>query len=339
METKNILFSVKKFRSFLYLTLLLFVVGCAQFKTRSEISQSPIGEAPAGKSKASTDESLVVPETRAEAPPLPLAPPPAEPTPSPIPEKPKIGIILGPGGLRSFAHIGVLQEIDKMRLPVHSIVGVEFAAIPAAIFANKGFANETEWQMFKLKESEVTQAKGLLTKGGPMEASLLEEFFRNAFNGARAESSKFYFSCPAYNLEKRQVFWMARGTYEQLLPFCVTSQPLYKPFKSNTAYMWSLYEAKKHLKSRGANFIIFVDVMSFQTKSKSHFRQEQESDRIFWSVMQDRFQSEKSHFDFVLSVPLQDYYFDDYEHRREILLKGQEAAQSQLPKLMKALGL
>lgn len=337
MEIKSILSMAKKYN--IILALVLVTTGCAQLRTRSEIGKDSSTAIESIKEKPLVEPDSPSRESLPSGTVLPVAPQPQEPVPAPAPEKPRIGVVLGPGGLRSFAHIGVLQELERMKLPIHSIVGIEFASIPAAIYANKGFANEVEWQMFKLKETEVTVGSGILDRGGALEGDGLGEFYKNVFNGAKSEGAKYAFSCPAYNLEKQQLFWMARGAYEQLLPFCVSSLPTFKPFKANTAYTWSLYEAKKHLKSRGANFIVFVDILGTSLKGKSFFRQQQDSDRVYWSIVQERFQAEKSYFDYVISVPLQKYNLDDFENRREVMLRGQEAAQSQIPRLIKILGL
>lgn len=39
---------------------------------------------------------------------------------------PKLGVILGGGGVLTYAQIGVLRELDRQKIPVHSIAGIEW---------------------------------------------------------------------------------------------------------------------------------------------------------------------------------------------------------------------
>ena len=47
-------------------------------------------------------------------------------------------LALGGGGARGFAHIGVLQELDRTGLPVRSITGTSMGAIVGAMYASLG---------------------------------------------------------------------------------------------------------------------------------------------------------------------------------------------------------
>lgn len=47
----------------------------------------------------------------------------------------RIGVVLGGGGVRSMAHIGVLRELQKLGLPIHHVAGTSAGAIIGALFA------------------------------------------------------------------------------------------------------------------------------------------------------------------------------------------------------------
>jgi NTE family protein len=50
----------------------------------------------------------------------------------------RVGLVLSAGGLRGAAHLGVLHEIERRRIPVHVIVGVSAGAIVGAYYAAVG---------------------------------------------------------------------------------------------------------------------------------------------------------------------------------------------------------
>lgn len=50
----------------------------------------------------------------------------------------RVGIVLSAGGLRGAAHVGVLRQLVRHRVPLHAIVGVSAGAIVAAYYAAVG---------------------------------------------------------------------------------------------------------------------------------------------------------------------------------------------------------
>ncbi len=49
--------------------------------------------------------------------------------------RPRIGLVLGGGGARGAAHIGVLRELERMRIPIDAIVGTSMGAIVGGLYA------------------------------------------------------------------------------------------------------------------------------------------------------------------------------------------------------------
>lgn len=70
-------------------------------------------------------------------------------------ERPKIGLVLGGGGALGFAHIGVLQELEKMQIPIDYIGGTSMGAIVAGMYASGMSPDEIEDQFTTLDWWEV----------------------------------------------------------------------------------------------------------------------------------------------------------------------------------------
>jgi NTE family protein len=64
-------------------------------------------------------------------------------------DRPKIGLVLGGGGARGAAHIGVLKELERQRIPVDAIAGTSMGAIVGGLYATGMTPTELE----KLVES------------------------------------------------------------------------------------------------------------------------------------------------------------------------------------------
>ena len=48
---------------------------------------------------------------------------------------PRVGLVLGAGGARAFAHIGALKVIDRQNLPIDLVVGVSMGSVVGAAYA------------------------------------------------------------------------------------------------------------------------------------------------------------------------------------------------------------
>ena len=49
--------------------------------------------------------------------------------------RPRVGLVLGGGGARGAAHIGVLRELERLRIPVDAIAGTSMGAIVGGLYA------------------------------------------------------------------------------------------------------------------------------------------------------------------------------------------------------------
>jgi NTE family protein len=50
-------------------------------------------------------------------------------------DRPKVGLVLGGGGARGAAHIGVLEELERLRIPVDCVAGTSMGALVAGAWA------------------------------------------------------------------------------------------------------------------------------------------------------------------------------------------------------------
>jgi NTE family protein len=55
---------------------------------------------------------------------------------TPRPERPRIGLVLSGGGARGLAHVGVLEVLDELRVPVDLIAGTSIGAIVGGYYAS-----------------------------------------------------------------------------------------------------------------------------------------------------------------------------------------------------------
>ncbi len=81
------------------------------------------------------------------------APRAAEDTPAAMTERPRIGLVLSGGGARGAAHIGVIQALERMHIPVDAVAGTSMGAVVGGLYAAglsgdeiAGIFRKLDWQ-------------------------------------------------------------------------------------------------------------------------------------------------------------------------------------------------
>ncbi len=50
--------------------------------------------------------------------------------------RPRIGLVLSGGGARGLAHVGVIQVLEEMKIPIDYVAGTSMGAIVGAFYAS-----------------------------------------------------------------------------------------------------------------------------------------------------------------------------------------------------------
>jgi NTE family protein len=80
---------------------------------------------------------------------------------SPATERPRIGLVLGGGGAKGAAHIGVLRVLDELRVPVDCVTGTSMGALVGATLAAGMPPEEIERRVRAINWSATVGTEGL----------------------------------------------------------------------------------------------------------------------------------------------------------------------------------
>ena len=105
---------------------------------------------------------------------------------SALADRPKIGLVLGGGGARGAAHVGVLKVIEQEQIPIDYIAGTSMGAIVGALYASGNSAAEIEeilrsidWQL-ALSDKGPRSEHSIASKKNDVEFAIsLEAGFNN----------------------------------------------------------------------------------------------------------------------------------------------------------------
>jgi NTE family protein len=247
----------------------------------------------------------------------------SEPLPTPNVSVPKIGLILGPGGARAYAEIGVLRAFERARIPVSMIAGVEWGSLMAALYSMNGKANEIEWEAMKIP-NDFVQSSFLSSKVDARSFSDLEKRMRDFFGNKKIENGKVPFSCTTDNIRNMRSLMIFKGTYKDTMGLCLGFPPF---LTSNRGWVAAPFQVKyliDQMAQRGMDYIILVDVLG--TANPMAGAKVSEETSVLWAQLSKSMAQNKAFVHQTVEVPLQKSVLD-FSARREFIQAGEQAGQ------------
>ncbi|MBX3020349.1 MAG: hypothetical protein KF799_01625 [Bdellovibrionales bacterium] len=173
----------------------------------------------------------------------------------------RVAVILGPGGAKTFAHVGVLKALQQQRIPIEKVVGLEWGSLMGALFANKGQVNDMEWKLYKMEQQHLPRPTGFFSRRNDETIKVMDGFLDDAFGRDDIGRSKITYGCPSRSLYTGVVSWQNRGLYKDALKRCMGYPPLFKVQGSFMAGASQATEAIEQLAREGFNIIVLVNVL------------------------------------------------------------------------------
>lgn len=142
----------------------------------------------------------------------PTAPPKAANTPaapSQPTRPPRLGLALGGGAARGFAHIGVLQVLEEQGIKPDLVVGTSAGSLVAALYASGRTPSELERMAMTLDETTFTD--WVFPGRSMLKGEALARFVRSQVGGRTIESMRIPLGVVAAELQTGQPALFRRG--------------------------------------------------------------------------------------------------------------------------------
>lgn len=248
---------------------------------------------------------------------------------------PRVGLIFGPGGAKTFAHIGVLQELEKYKIPVVAVAGLEWGALVGALYSLNGQSHEVDWKMSQLPKSSFS-SKNLFSK--KMRAATTKEYdqyLQKVFASAKIESAKIPFACPFIRGASGKVGIATKGAAASTLRSCWYYPPIFE-FSETMAAPFSIYEATAFLRQSGAELIILVNVLDGVDKKNFADWTEEDLSWFSWVPVQSALTGAKySGVHEIISVDTSSYEMFDVSQRLRLIQVGKQGAGGAIDRIVK----
>jgi NTE family protein len=98
---------------------------------------------------------------------------------APTTPRPRIGLVLGGGGAKGAAHVGVLDVLDELRIPVDCIVGTSMGALVGGTYASGMSADELDAAVRSISWQEAIARSGMRAQV-PMRRKLAGNNYSNS---------------------------------------------------------------------------------------------------------------------------------------------------------------
>ena len=269
-------------------------------------------------------------------------PPPSAQVPTvsaPVAPKPiKIGLALGGGAARGFAHIGVIKVLEAQGFTPDIIVGTSAGAVVGALYASGNTGFELQKIAFKLEESKISDWS--MPDRGVFKGEALQQFVNDAVAQRPIEGLKKPFAVVATDLKSGDSILFRTGNTGMAVRASATVPGIFQPVSINgheyvDGGLSSLVPVRS-ARQMGADVVIAVDISA---RPGNHaVRGTLDILLQTFTIMgQNLARFELKEADVVIRPQVGSIGPADFQARHDSILEGEKAAQAALPQIREAI--
>ena len=262
-------------------------------------------------------------------------PPPAAP---PAPRKPRLGLALGGGAARGFAHVGVIKILENQGILPDLVVGTSAGAVVGALYANGLGPFDLQKLAIQMDESQLTD--WTLLDRGWLKGEALERFINQQVGNKPLEALPRRFGCTATDIRSGDLVLFQRGNTGQAVRASAAVPGVFSPVAINGRdYVDGGLVAPvpaREARLMGADLVIAVDISARPSGRKNISGVDLLLDTI--STMGGAIAREQlKEADVVIRPAIQTLAATNFVQRHEAILEGERAAQAALPAIRERL--
>jgi NTE family protein len=260
------------------------------------------------------------------------------------PKKPVIGLALGGGAARGFAHIGVIKALEANGIKPDLVVGTSAGSVIAALYASGYRGTELNRIALTLDEAAITDwALPFSGKfGGMIKGDALQSMVNRLVKNQSIENTPIPLGIVATDLKTGQGVLFQRGDMGQAVRASCSVPSIFQPTIINgREYVDGGLVSPvpvRYASQMGANFVIAVNI---STEPSS-----QDSSGTVGIILQttsimgqtiNQFELERAHA--VIRPELKGMRGTDFKSRSNAILAGEEATLIQMDQIKAKLGM
>lgn len=249
--------------------------------------------------------------------------------------KKNVALVMATGGARGLAHIGVIDELERLGYTISSIAGCSMGAIVGAAFAARRWAECKEVLSNMNSKAIIQIADVRLSRKGILGGEKLYKKMEQIFSDTRIEDMEIPFTAVATNILNQQEVVFDRGKVVDALRASISLPFIFKPYELNDMALVDgglLNPLPLNRVARKADDLLIgvsVGAKKGATKKYNHFSLLMDSAAM---IVQTNIR--KSCFeikpDIMIEVPAGDYSIFNFTKYAELVEEGAEATRKAL---------
>ena len=193
---------------------------------------------------------------------------------APVPRKvPKLGLALGGGAARGFAHIGVIQVLEENGIKPDMVVGTSAGSVVAAFYASGKTGAQLQWLADSMDESQLTDWTVPFMSRGMLRGEALGRYINTQLNGAKIEDLKIPLGIVATDLQNGDGILFRRGDIATAVRASSAVPSVFEPVRiGNKDYVDGGLVSPvpvRYARQMGADIVIAVDISSRPEDAKT----------------------------------------------------------------------
>ena len=274
-----------------------------------------------------------------------VAPPTLPPaTESKAPRQVKIGLALGGGAARGFAHIGVIKALEAQGIVPDIVVGTSAGSLVGALYAagNNGFALHK--LALDMDEAAISDwSVPLFAKStGVLKGEALQNYVNRTVNHVPLEKLKIRFGAVATDLNSGLPILFQRGNTGAAVRASSAVPSVFQPVRiGDHLYVDGGLVSPvpvRFAREMGADFVIAVNISS-QPEAQPSSSSVDVLLQTFAIMGQSINQHELKDADIVIQPRLGGMKGNDFNGRNTAILAGEQAASAAMPEIKRKLNL
>ena len=256
--------------------------------------------------------------------------------------RPKVGLVLGGGGVRDFAHVGVIRVLEREKIPIDFIVGTSVGSLVAAIYADKKNSFELEWIAFALEERDLFDYTFISPTQGFVRGDRLEDFIVKKLSAKEIQQLKMPFAAVATDIQEGEVVVLQTGSLARAVRASSAIPGMFIPVRHQGKLQVDggvLNNVPVDVaRQMGADVVIAVDLGGGKKSAAVGNIFDTLAQALYFMAAENA-EAKLKLADIVVRPKVSDVALLDFSRKKELLTLGMEAAEQALPAIRAKLGL
>jgi len=140
-----------------------------------------------------------------------------------------ISLVLGSGGARGYAHIGVIEELKAQGFAIGSLSGSSMGALVGGIHATGKLADFSAWVRPMLRLDVLRLLDWTITGGGFIKGDRISGALRELIGDIDIEDLPIPFTAVAVDLDAQREVWFSRGPLFDAVRASIAIPTIFRP--------------------------------------------------------------------------------------------------------------